>query len=155
MNRALGPLIRGALAGAAGTTALNAVSYADMVLRARPASHVPEQAVSTLAGRTGVTIPGDGDLRENRLAGLAPLAGIAVGMGVGALVGAFAAAGVRPPWWVRAPLVGALAMAAADLPLAVLGVTDPRAWSSTDWLSDAVPHLAYGLATSATLPAAA
>jgi len=32
---------RGAVAGAAGTTALNAVGYADMALRGRPASSVP------------------------------------------------------------------------------------------------------------------
>lgn len=151
MNGALGLLTRGALAGAAGTTALNAVTYADMAVRARPSSSVPEQAVSTLADRAGVRIPGDEEQRERRLAGLGPLTGIAVGMGVGMAVGALAAAGARPPWWVQAPLVGALAMAAADLPLAATGLTDPRTWTRADWLADAVPHLAYGLATTATL----
>src|SRR4051794_1955049 len=33
---------RGIIAGAVGTTALNATTYADMVLRARPASTTPE-----------------------------------------------------------------------------------------------------------------
>jgi hypothetical protein len=30
-------------------------------------------------------------------------------------------------------------------------VTDLRTWSATDWLSDAVPHLAYGLVTAAVV----
>ncbi|MCL2734835.1 MAG: hypothetical protein FWE15_33080 [Actinomycetia bacterium] len=154
MNGAIGLLTRGALAGAAGTTALNAVSYADMVLRARPASGAPERTVSTLADKAGVEIPGDGSQKQNRLAGLGPLSGIAVGIGVGVVVGAAAAAGARPPWWAQAPLAGLLAMAAADVPLAALGISDPRTWSATDWISDAVPHLAYGLATTAALPAA-
>ncbi|MEU3465011.1 hypothetical protein ABZ721_34300 [Streptomyces sp. NPDC006733] len=36
-------------------------------------------------------------------------------------------------------------------PGAAAGVSDPRRWSRTDWISDAVPHLAYGLAAYATL----
>jgi hypothetical protein len=34
-------VLRGAAAGAAGTTALNAVTYLDMVVRGRPASDAP------------------------------------------------------------------------------------------------------------------
>lgn len=37
--------------------------------------------------------------------------------------------------------------------MARLGVTDPRNWSGPAWLSDLLPHLAYGAATSATLAA--
>jgi hypothetical protein len=33
-----------------------------------------------------------------------------------------------------------------------LGVTDPKTWDTTSWLSDAIPHLAYGVATWALLP---
>jgi hypothetical protein len=29
--------------------------------------------------------------------------------------------------------------------MAAMGVSDPRKWSVSDWLSDLVPHLAYGL----------
>ncbi|HEV7623003.1 MAG TPA: hypothetical protein VGO26_02625 [Amnibacterium sp.] len=39
----------GSAAGADGTTALNAVAYLDMVLRARPASSTPETSVERLA----------------------------------------------------------------------------------------------------------
>jgi hypothetical protein len=35
-------------------------------------------------------------------------------------------------------------MLAADLTTAALGVSDPRTWDATSWLSDVVPHLAFG-----------
>ena len=46
---------------------------------------------------------------------------------------------------------GAAAMASSDTAMAALGVSDPRSWSATDWLSDAVPHLAYGMVTAAVV----
>ncbi|MBM9504193.1 hypothetical protein [Actinacidiphila acididurans] len=154
MSKVLSLMARGALAGTAGTTALNSAAYVDMAVRARPSSSTPEQVVDTFAEKAGVRIPGDGTKRENRLAGLGPLVGIAVGTGVGAAVGALRATGSRLPWWAEAPLAGALAMAVADLPMVALGISDPRTWSAKDWLSDAVPHLAYGLTTTAALPSA-
>ncbi|MCP9968874.1 hypothetical protein LUX57_29935 [Actinomadura madurae] len=42
-------LTRGLAAGAAGTTALNLVTYLDMAVRGRPASSTPEQSVERLA----------------------------------------------------------------------------------------------------------
>ena len=50
-------LIKGAMAGLAGTTALNAATYLDMVWRGRPASSTPEQVVEELAKRSGRAIP--------------------------------------------------------------------------------------------------
>jgi hypothetical protein len=35
--------------------------------------------------------------------------------------------------------------------MTVLGVTDPRSWSVTDWVSDLVPHLAYGAVAGGVL----
>ena len=78
---------RGAVAGAAGTTALNAVGYADMAMRGRPASSVPARVAEQLARRAGGIIPGNDAARQNRLEGLGALAGIATGAGVGALAG--------------------------------------------------------------------
>jgi hypothetical protein len=140
-------LARGCAAGAAGTTALNAVTYADMALRGRPTSSAPEDVVDTIATDTGHPVPGTGDLRDNRLSGLGALAGIAVGVATGAAVALVHRAGVRVPVWVGGPVTGALAMAATDLPMARTGVSDPRTWSAKDWLSDAVPHVVYGLVT--------
>jgi hypothetical protein len=37
--------------------------------------------------------------------------------------------------------------------MAGLGVTNPRSWSTADWVSDVVPHLAYGLVTALTYDA--
>ncbi|MBA5224137.1 MULTISPECIES: hypothetical protein [Streptomyces] len=147
-------LARGCAAGAAGTTALNAVTYADMALRGRPTSSVPEDVVDRITAHTGHPVPGTGDLRENRLTGLGALSGIAVGVAAGAAVALVHRAGVRVPLWLGGPVTGALAMAASDLPIARTGVSDPRTWSAKDWLSDIVPHVVYGLVTYGVVAAA-
>jgi hypothetical protein len=146
-------VLHGTAAGAAGTTALNAVTYLDMALRGRPASDAPERSVETIAERSGHPVPGEGDTRKNRLTGLGALAGIATGVGIGAAVGLLRAAGVRVPDQWGAVAVGAAAMAATDLSMAALKVSDPRTWSAADWMSDAVPHLAFGAVVCATLKA--
>lgn len=144
-------LLRGAAAGAVGTTALNAVTYLDMAVRGRPASDAPQRTVEALARWVGAVPPGEGETRANRLTGLGALAGIATGVGVGAVLGLARWYGWRPPPALGAVLAGAAAMAASDVPMAGLGVTDPRTWSATAWLSDVVPHLTYGVATTAVL----
>ncbi|WP_238013465.1 hypothetical protein KZZ52_24005 [Dactylosporangium sp. AC04546] len=144
-------MLAGAAAGAAGTTALNAVGYADMVWRGRAASHVPEETVEALAERAHVSVPGDGDAREHRLAGLGALSGILTGVGIGALVGSVHGRGARPPGVLGAALAGAAAMAATDGTMAAVKVTDPRKWSFEAWVSDVLPHLAYGAVTYAVL----
>ena len=143
-------LLRGALAGAAGTTALNAATYVDMVIRGRGASSTPEQTVEAAADRVGVEIPGDEETAGNRVAGLGPLLGIAAGVGAGTVTGLLYAAW-RPPVVVGAALAGVVAMAAGSGPMAALAVSDPRQWSASDWISDALPHVAYGLTTAAVL----
>jgi hypothetical protein len=146
-------ILRGAAAGAVGTTALNAVTYLDMTLRARPSSSTPERSVERLADKTGTEIPGDDEQRQNRISGLGALMGITTGLSVGIAYGAARALGWRPSS-VTGTLVTALAaMTASGLPMAALGVSDPRSWSLSDWLSDLVPHLAYGLVTTATYAA--
>jgi uncharacterized membrane protein len=142
---------RGLAAGAAGTTALNAATQADMVLRARPASDAPAQLVSAAADRIGVDVPGGRGERPQRLEGLGALAGVGTGLAVGGVAGVLRAAGVRLPAAVGGPLLGAAAMAATDLPMARLGVSDPRKWGTSDWVADAVPHLVYGVTTHAVL----
>ncbi len=143
--------MRGAAAGAAGTTALNAVTYLDMAVRGRPSSDTPQQAVEKLAEQAGVDVPGEGETRDNRIQGLGPLAGIATGVGIGVAAGLLRPIVGRLPTLIGAPLLGAAAMAGSDLPLTKLGLTDPSKWTSVDWLSDAVPHLAYGAVTFALL----
>ncbi|WP_174844568.1 hypothetical protein [Cryobacterium serini] len=141
----------GAAAGAAGTTALNAVSYLGMAIKGRPASSTPQATVEKLADVAQLTIPGSDEVRKNRIAGLGPLTGLIVGVGLGALLGLFRSAGWRP-----APVVSGLAatvgaLIGGNVPMTVLGVTDPRTWTAKDWASDIAPHLAYGVVVAATL----
>jgi len=152
MTHLLRSLATGAAAGAAGTTALNAVTYLDMAVRGRPTSSTPEDTVEAAAAAMGVAIPGDDDTRQNRLAGLGPLTGIATGVGVGAL-GALLLHGRRAPFVIAAPLLGAGAMLASNGGMTAFGVTDPRTWAAADWVADIVPHLAYGAVTAAVLSA--
>ena len=147
-------LMLGAAAGAAGTTALNAVTYLDMAWRARPSSSTPQQMVEKGAEAVGVDIPGEGEERENRLSGLGPLAGIATGVGVGLAYGLLDTLRLRPPRTVGMLLTAAAAMAGSVLPMAATGVADPRGWDASSWASDIVPHLAYGAVVAWTVEAA-
>ena len=148
-----GWLLRGAAAGATGTTVLNTVTYLDMTARGRGTSSTPEQTVEKLAEKAHVEIPGEGDTRDNRVSGLGPLTGIVAGVGVGALAGLARALGFRPNPLVGGLVAGVGALVAANGPMAALGISDPRTWSATDWAADVVPHLAYGFATHSTLSA--
>jgi uncharacterized membrane protein len=139
---------RGLVAGAAGVTALNWASYLDMATRGRPASDTPARLVEQSLGRLDLPVPD-----QTRLSALGALAGIKVGLLVGVGAALSRGAGLRPPAPLAIALTGGAAMAASDLPIAALGISDPRQWSVADWLSDALPHLAYGVATHATLTA--
>jgi hypothetical protein len=141
-------VLRGAAAGAAGTTALNAVTFLDMTLRGRPPSRTPETTVETLLGRIGLSLPGDDDSRQHRVEGIAALLGTVTGVGVGVVL---ASVDESLDWSLsRLPVPGvglglaALAMVAANGPMTLLGVTDPRTWTAADWVSDVAPHVAYG-----------
>ncbi len=151
MKDARSLVLLGAAAGAAGTTALNAVTYLDMAVRGRPSSSTPEDTVARLSQTLHVAVPGEGDLRQNRLQGLGPLTGIAAGVGTGALLGL-----ARSRGFGRGAVVGTLAATLGALlgsngPMTVLGVTDPRTWPASSWVADIVPHLAYGAVTAVVL----
>lgn len=151
---ALKGLLLGAAAGAAGATALNAVTYFDMAVRGRGASGTPAKTVEALASAVGAGIPGRGETRDNRVSALGALSGIGTGVAIGAFAGAVHGLGLPDISTVFAgPVLGAVAMAATDTSMTALGVTEPGTWSAVDWLSDAIPHLAYGVVTAATLHA--
>jgi hypothetical protein len=155
-RRRIGPLgwaLRGAAAGAAGTTALNAVTYLDMAVRGRPSSSTPEQTVEKLAERAHVHVPGDQQQRANRIEGLGPLTGLTAGVVVGVATGLVRGAGLRPRPLLGIAATTVAAMVPGNGPMMVLGITDPRTWSATDWLSDLIPHLAYGAVVNTTLHA--
>jgi hypothetical protein len=144
---------RGLAAGAAGTTVLETVRHLDTLLRGRPRSRTPEGVVDAVAKASGRKLPGRGAAAESQRTALAALSGIGGGMVTGVLASAARAAGIRLPAPIGAVAAGVAAMAAADLPAAVLGVSDPSTWTAADWAADAVPHLAYGAAVQAVLEA--
>ncbi|GEC19548.1 hypothetical protein [Pseudonocardia hydrocarbonoxydans] len=145
-------LLTGVAAGAAGTTALNLVTYLDMVARARPASTTPEDTVRGAEKLTGATLSTDGpdsDEAANRRSGVGALLGIAAGLGTGAIYGAVRPRLGRVPLAVLGVGAGVVANVGTTGPMAAFGITDPREWPAGSWVSDLVPHLAYGLATAA------
>ena len=146
---------RGAAAGAAGTTALNAVTYLDMALRGRPVSRTPEESVDKLAALIGVRVPGgDEQTRANRVNGVGALLGMVTGVAIGVTCAALdeRLGGLleRLPVPAASLAVGTVALLAANGPMVALGVSDPRSWTRADWASDLVPHAAYGLAAAYT-----
>ena len=143
-------IARGAAAGAAGTTALHASTYLDMTLRGRPSSSTPQQTIDKLSEAAGTRIPGDEEEKESRKSGLGALLGLVTGTTVGVGYGALHGFGWRPPMPVGAVVATVAAMVGSSAPMTAMGITDPREWGASDWLSDALPHLAYGLVTAAT-----
>jgi hypothetical protein len=145
----VGWVLRGAAAGAAGTTALNVVTYLDMAGRGRPASSTPANTVEKLAETAHLTVPGDSQHRASRLEGLGALTGLVAGIGVGGLLGLARASGFRAGTLLTTLTV----LVSTNGPMTVLGVTDPRTWSAVDWISDLVPHLAYAAVATTTMDA--
>jgi hypothetical protein len=148
----------GTVAGAVGTVALNATTYGDMVVRGRPASSVPAQVAGQLVDKMGVDLSAeneeqDGPTAQNRQSGLGALQGYVVGLGLGAAYG-IVRLRLGTVSKLRAGVVLCLAaMVGSDGPATALGVTDPRQYDLNSWVSDTVPHLAYGLVTAATYEA--
>ncbi|MET7967291.1 hypothetical protein [Micromonospora sp. NPDC005305] len=142
------PVVDGAIAGAVGTTVLNVVTYLDMAVRGRPASSSPEQTAGKLADATHVDL-GPEAKAPNRRSGLGAVIGYGTGVAAGALFGLLAARR-RIPLPVAVGLLGGGVMATSDGSIAALRISDPRTWGRADWLSDLVPHLAYGAAAAAT-----
>lgn len=145
-------ILTGVAAGAAGTTALNAVTFLDMALRARPASTTPDDTVRKAEDLAGVSLSKhglDSDAASNRRSALGALVGIAAGLSTGAVYGLLRPRLGRAPLGLLGTGAGVLANVATTGPMAALGITDPRTWPADSWVSDLIPHLAYGFATAA------
>lgn len=136
-------IAKGLVVGAAGTTALNVATYADMVVRARAASGLPAKSAKQLADHANVDLGSEEQIGP-RAQGLGALMGIAVGLGCGAAY-ALLRSRFRVPLPAAALGLAAVAMASSDVPLVAQGLTDPGEWGVSGWLSDVLPHLAYGI----------
>lgn len=144
---------RGLIAGAAGVTALDAVTYLDMLVRGRPASEVPARTVNELAKKIGIdTLDADDERTTNRRSATGALAGYADGVISGVAYGALRSA-VRIPWPVGAALLAGITLLLGEGSAARTGVIDWSKWSAQDWLADLIPRLAYGGVTALTIEA--
>lgn len=147
-------LLWGAASGAVGTTALNAITYGDMLLRGRPASGTPAKAAGILADDIGIPslrTDNDDPKAKHRREAAGALLGYMTGVGIGMVAAVTLSRGNGDSLIRNGLLLGVAAMAASDGPIVLTGASDPRTWSPVDWLSDIVPHMAYGLATAASL----
>jgi hypothetical protein len=154
MSLDMSTLRRGAIAGGAGTTALNVVTYLDMTVRGRAASSVPEQMIAVTARALGADALGADDPPadvSNRREGLAALAGYVTGLGSGVAAALMERPLRRLPRPVAAAVVAGAVMAVSDGSLVASGVTKPSEWGVAGWLSDIIPHLVYGYVVLAAL----
>lgn len=143
---------KGLVAGAAGTVTLDTVTYLDMALRGRPASTTPETTVGKVESLTGLALSSDGpnsDTAANRRSGLGALLGMATGLATDFVYGLVRPRTRQVPLLASAVVAAVGVNAGAVVPMAALGVTDPRSWPASSWLMDIVPHLAYGVVTAA------
>lgn len=147
-------LLWGAAAGAAGSATLNIVTYADMLLRGRPSSGVPAQVAGTMADAacfSPLSTDNDDETAQNRRNAAGALLGYVSGVGITAAYAASRTEGGQSHPVRTGVMLGLAAMAMADIPIVLTGNGDPRTWSAADWLSDLIPHLAYGLVGATVL----
>jgi drug/metabolite transporter (DMT)-like permease len=147
-------IVAGTIAGAMGEFVLNVMTYGDMALRGRPASEMPSKVVDRLAETAGVEL-GEPWERSGKIANRQEAIGALLGYGVAAGVAVGYAvlrrAGLRAPIPVAGLAIGGGAMLLSDSIATAVGATDPTEWGVEGWLSDIVPHAAYGVVTAATL----
>jgi hypothetical protein len=149
----MGNVLSGIAAGGVGTSLLNTATYVDMAVRGRQSSSLPAADVERLSDRAGVSLGGDEQSASARKEGLGALMGFVTGFASGAAFGLVRPPARSVPWPAAAALTGAAVMAATDTSSAALGTTEPRSWSASDWLSDLLPHLAYGAGVVLTFDA--
>ena len=124
-----------------------------MAIRGRPSSSVPAKMAGALAAKAGLPLStggegSDDEKVQNRQSGLGALFGYMTGLGVGTAYGLLRPYRGDVPTPVAGVGVGLAAMAASDIPIVALGVSDPATWGVSGWAADVVPHLAYGLVTA-------
>lgn len=132
----------GFAAGAAGSAVLNATTYADMAIRARPESKVPKRVVKEFARWAGVS-----RLERPRMQGLSMLLGYADGFGTGVLFGVLRPRMRGVPWYVAGLGMAAFTLVLSEGAATAMGKTDPRRWGLSGWLMDLGPRTLYGCVT--------
>ncbi len=103
----------GLLAGAAGATALNAVTYLDQALTGDSPTASPAGPSVSETARQGNGAEG-AQISSVRARALGPLGGLGIGLGVGAAAGAIRGTNFTPPPALAAVLTGLVAMGIGD-----------------------------------------
>ena len=143
-------IVAGAIAGAAGTLALNTTTYIDMLVRGRAASTLPAKVASRMADEVGIPLDfdvpegGESKLVQHREEALGALLGYANGLAIGVAYGLLRLVLPRPPTWLSGAALGSLAMAGSDYP-----ATRLRNYQSEEVEPDqlgcrVVPHIPTG-----------
>jgi hypothetical protein len=140
----------GAVAGAAGTLALDAMTYADIALRGRRPSTMPAEMIRRIADAAGIEPLGKPDDQvddrvKNRRSGLGALSGYAIGLTVGTTYGLMRPLTSKMPLWLQLLTLTVLMMSGTDVPATAVGATNPKKWGASGWLADILPHLGYAL----------
>lgn len=147
-------IVRGAIAGATGELALNVISYADMLVRARPASGMPAKVAGRLTEMGGIELAQPGERADKsavREEAVGALLGYGMAVGTAVAYAVIRRAGVRLPIGVAGLAMGGAAMAVSDTTATALQATDPTAWGISGWMADIVPHVTFGVVAAATL----
>jgi len=84
---------------------------------------------------------------QNRESGLGALSGYVNGLGMDEAYGLLRPQLDDVPIPLASTAVGLAAMAASDIPLVALGVSNPRTWGAEGWAADIIPHIIYGFVT--------
>jgi hypothetical protein len=160
-------LVRGLVAGAVGSVALEATAWLDMTVRGRPESVVPKRVTDEMLNDVGIDLQKTGstgelhdqadkehtDQRHNRLKSMGILTGYGTGLGFGAAYGLLAPWLRTKPRWLVGPALGLAIMSFTEGGAVVAGATDEKNWGAEGWLEALVPHLVFGIATVATYDA--
>lgn len=145
-NRLAG-IAAGLLAGAAGATAHDAVTYLYQAVTGgtSPSSPRSNTPAATAEGAQG----GSPSSPDAQSAAAGPLGGVLVSLAVGAAAGALRGETATPPQPLAMAAVGGAAWGGALAGASVTGAARPTSPAST--VVEAVSHLAYGVVTVLTL----
>src|SRR5690242_17268455 len=116
-------IVRGAIAGAAGTVALDVATYADMALRGRPPSEVPDKVVKRTAEEAHLPLTSDDDTTKNRRSGLSAIMGYATGVAGGIAYALWRRGRREPSGRMTGPALGIAVMAFTDTSSTLAGAT--------------------------------
>ena len=148
MTKAWAGISAGLLAGAAGATAKNAVSYLDQASTGSEPVSSPTGSTVTNTATTASAVAAQ-TVDRTRGAALGPLGGLAIGVGVGAAAGLMRGSNATPNPVVAAVVMGVAAMGVGDGVAAAAGQSP--SFSANKLIRDLVAHLSYGAVTGYAL----